>query len=212
MDKLVYLFLFSLILSGCEYERFETELNVKLDSRINNLSVTPTPLAILTRSIEDNLITSGYGLIDTLYTDEFGNFNSTIKLGKLPKNYFYQLKLPETLWALPYTQTAEIRSGIVNNVVFNIEPKWRHDVTFKDSSGNYELDYYFIWNSKTKDFSQFKRFTDWDMLGQHTVISSAPSYSFMFVTLNLIDKNGNNSIKKEYTFNAEEVKDIWINF
>jgi hypothetical protein len=212
MNKLVYIFLFSVILAGCEYERFETELNVKLDSRINNLSVTPTPLAILRRSIEDNLISSSYGLIDTIYTDEFGNFNQTIKLGKLSKNYFYQLKLPETLWALPYTQTAEIRSGIVNNVTFKIEPKWRHDITFNDSSGNYKMSNYFISNSKSKDFSQFKRFADGESHDQYTVISSAPRYSFMFVTLNLIDKNGDNHIKKEYTFNAEEIEDVWINF
>ncbi len=212
MNKLVYVFLFSVILAGCEYERFETELNVRLDSRISNLEVKSTPLAILRRSIEDNIISSSYGLIDTLYTDEFGNFNETIKLGKLPKNYFYQLKLPETLWALPYTQTTEIRAGIINNVVFNIEPKWRHDVTFIDSSGNYKLNTYFIRNSKSKDFSQFKRFADGESQDQYTVISSAPRYSFLFVTVNLVDKNGNNHIKKEYTFNAEEIDDVWINY
>jgi hypothetical protein len=74
--------------SSCEYERFETELNVSMKSRIANLDVRPTPLAINVKNVDDNLISSSYSLLDTIYTDEFGNFNKTIELGKLAKNYY----------------------------------------------------------------------------------------------------------------------------
>ncbi|MFT4876813.1 MAG: hypothetical protein ACI9AU_000868 [Bacteroidia bacterium] len=198
--------------SSCEYERFETELNVSMKSRIANLDVRPTPLAINVKNVDDNLISSSYSLLDTIYTDEFGNFNKTIELGKLAKNYYYELNLPETKWVLPLESTAGIRSGIVNNIVFNIEPKWRHDVRLTDTSGRYKVDELFIYNSKTKNYYQFERSIDISPFGNLSIITSAPSYSFIFITLRLIDRITNERATKEIIINAEEVNEIWINY
>jgi hypothetical protein len=198
---------------GCETERFETMVNISLDSRINNLKVLPCKVLIYRQFIEDNLL-DGTQFIDTIYTDSFGLANKMISLSKQAKNEYYVAELLESKWQVPILNQDQkiIVAGIKNDIRFSIKPKWRRQIIIEDSSGKYELNSFQCYNSATVNFYQSQSFESFPKYGKELIYGSAPSYSHIFIKLFLKSRTTKETKIIEKTYDSELYYDIWIKF
>jgi hypothetical protein len=182
-----------------------------MSSGIKNLKVNPCKVVVYREYLKDGIFNSK-GLIDTFYTDSFGNFTTLISLSKPRKNEYYSAELIESKWQLPISGKHTIIAGINNNIGFGIKPKWRHLVTLEDSSGKYKLESYECFNSETKSYRQFEQFDSFPKFGQNFFTTSSPSYSHIFLSLGLRSRNTKEFKEIKKVFDSERYNAIWVKF
>jgi hypothetical protein len=182
-------------------------------SNINNLSVLPCRVIVKAQRLEDNVPYSSW-VIDTIYTDSFGNASKMISMSKLKKHEFYTAELLESKWQVPHANqdTKYIIAGIKNEITFGIEPKWRRNIVITDSSGEFEPTSLVCYHSRTTSFYQTETIDSFPRFGQKLIYGSGPSDSHIYIELNLVSRTTKARTRIKHTYDSEKYTNIWINF
>ncbi len=196
---------------GCKRESFDTFVNVSLVSGIQKLKVLPCKVLIYRNMVEDNLL-QNRAFIDTITTDSFGNSSRWLTLLKPKKNEFYSAELIESKWQLPISGEILFKAGIKNDIGFGIKPKWLHKILLEDSSGEFKLKFFQCHNSQTLNYYQTQKFDSFPLKGLELIVGSAPSYSHVFITLQLESRLTKKTIEIKKTYDSEQNKFIWVKF
>lgn len=209
--KIYFYSIFLFIFFGCKREEFDTSIIASMNSGIKKDLVMPCPIVIYKHSVKHSKVHKDY--VTTIYTDSFGSINKHFDLTNPKNKEYYTAELLESLWQLPTDNEKVIKAGFENNLVFNVKPKWRHLVYLIDSSGIYQPCPFVCTNSLTKNYTIEKNyFKIFPKYGTEIMVISAPSFSHIFITLNLFDPVKERRITMNKVYNSETTGDIWIKF
>jgi hypothetical protein len=198
-------------LYSCTKEQFDTSLKIKFTSNIQNLQVLPTPVEIRRYTLDNNIIVRDV-LEMTIYTDSFGKFDEVIKLPKLSSHEYYQAFLRENKWVLPIVKSQPVKAGIANNIEFSIVPKWYRTLILVDSSGKFDLWECTVLNSKSQEYTDRYKMNTFPQSDTLSLVTSAPSFSHIFVELAMYSKDSSKFSRVNYVFNSEDSFDLWVKF
>jgi hypothetical protein len=209
MKSLLTLFLITLLLGSCKKEEFNTQINISLNSGIRILKTPPTRVLITSYSVDMNK--EYKKVIHTLYTDSLGRYSNVIKVKKPSNKEYYKIELEESMWILPNSGPQEFTAGFENNIDFRIIPKWLIQVRLRDSSGLYKPEQLISTHNLSTNYAGILYNIDlFPEFSTQTYAVTAPSDSYITVTLSLRKKLNNQLETRQFKYNTNNSNTIWI--
>ena len=209
MKSILTLFGVILLFVSCKKEEFNTPINIYLNSGIRILKTPPTRVLITSYSVDMNK--EYKKVIHTLYTDSFGRYSNSIKVKKPGNKEYYKIELEESMWILPNSGPQAFTAGFENNIDFRITPKWLIQIRLKDSSGLYKPEQLLSTHNLSTNYTGILYNIDSFLtFSTQNYNVTAPSDSYITVTLSLRKKMNNQLETRQFKYNANNSNSIWI--